>query len=359
MNILITADPELPVPPQLYGGIERIIDALVRGLQNRGHRVGLVAHRDSTCPADRVFAWSGLRSQAHFDTVHNTWDLMQAVRQFQPDVIHSFSRLQYLLPLMPLPLPKIMSYQRQPTQRTVNWASRLGGTSLTFTGCSEHIAAQGRALGGNWQAVHNFIEPTLYHFQPTVSDDAPLVFLSRLERIKGVHTAIAAARQANRRLLIAGNRVNTPDGQHYWETEIAPYLGNGVEYVGAVNDRQKNELLGQAAAMIVPIEWEEPFGIVFAEALACGTPVIACPRGALPEIVRPGVDGFLVNSVQDAVNAIAALPRLNRQHCRQRAEHYFSADAIVAQYEQLYQRQVEQIRIRDRKSSSPIVKKWT
>lgn len=337
MRILITADPELPVPPTLYGGIERIIDLLVRGLQARGHIVGLVAHRDSTCPVDRFFPWAGLRSQNKWDTLRNMATLGYAVRQFQPDVLHSFSRLVYLLPLLAMPLPKIMSYQRRPTEKTVKWAASFAGRSLLFTGCSEHIAQQGRSAGGKWRAIHNCVELEKYTFQPTVAADAPLVFLSRVERIKGAHTAIAAARKAKRRLLIAGNQVNTPEGQRYWQEEIAPYIGrDGIEYVGPVNDGQKNELLGQAAAMIVPIEWEEPFGIVFAEALACGTPVISCPSGSLLEIVRSGIEGFLVSDADAACEAIAKLVTLDRAQCRQRAEQCFAAEVIISQYEQLY-----------------------
>ena len=340
MNILLTADPELPVPPTLYGGIERIIDLLIEGLRQRGHRVGLVAHRGSTCAVDAFYPWSGLSSQSPGDTLRNTATLWQAVQRFQPDVLHSFSRLQYLLPLLPTALPKVMSYQRQPTGRTVGLAAKLAGTSLTFTGCSEHICRQGRPAGGQWHPIHNCVQLEKFTFQPQVAEDAPLVFLSRLDPIKGAHNAIAAAQQARRRLLIAGNRIDTPAGNAYWESQIAPHLGkDGIEYIGPVDDRQKNELLGQAAAMVVPIEWDEPFGIVFAEALACGTPVISTPRGSLPEIVRPGVDGFLVKSVEAAVEAIAQLSTLQRWDCRQRVIHHFSAEAIVGQYEALYRRQ--------------------
>ena len=112
---------------------------------------------------------------------------------------------------------------------------------------------------------------------------------------------------------------------------------DGIEYVGSVNDTQKNELLGQAAAMIVPIEWNEPFGIVFAEALACGTPVISCPRGALPEIIHHGTHGYLINSLSEASSAIDKLSQINRYACRQRVEECFSSQAIVDKYEQLYQ----------------------
>ncbi|OLP18522.1 group 1 glycosyl transferase [Leptolyngbya sp. 'hensonii'] len=338
MRILLTADPEIPVPPPLYGGVQRLVDTLISLLQAKGHPVGLIAHPDSTSTADRFFPFPGTASQRRWDTLRNIAAMGAAVQAFQPDVVHSFSRLVYMLPFLTRSLPKVMTYERQPTPRAVQWAARLGGDSLVFAGCSHHISRAGQAAGGTWRTVYNFVELETYTFQPAVAPDAPLVFLSRLERIKGVHTAIAAARRAGRRLLIAGNRVHSDEGEVYWQTEIAPYLGReGIEYVGPVNDAQKNELLGQAVAMIVPIEWEEPFGIVFTEALACGTPVIACPRGAVPEIVRPGVDGFWVNSVEDAVLAIAALPTLNRHACRQRVEEQFSAAAIVNQYEQLYQ----------------------
>ncbi|MDY7024129.1 MAG: glycosyltransferase, partial [Cyanobacteriota bacterium] len=189
-----------------------------------------------------------------------------------------------------------------------------------------------------WHPIHNCVEPEKFTFKPDVAEDAPLVFLSRIERIKGAHTAIKVAQKTGRPLLIAGNYSTTGEAGSYWENEILPHLGkNGIEYVGTVNDEQKNELLGQAAAMIVPIEWEEPFGIVFAESLACGTPVISCPRGALPEIVRPGIDGYLINTVEEACTAVENLPKIDRYNCRQRVEECFSTSAIVDRYEQLYQ----------------------
>jgi glycosyltransferase involved in cell wall biosynthesis len=231
-----------------------------------------------------------------------------------------------------------MSYQRYPSHTTTSWGVKLAQGSLSFTGCSDYICKIGRNAGGVWHTIHNCVELEKYTFQPNVAPDAPLVFLSRVERIKGAHTAIAIAKKTGRNLIIAGNHATTGEAGKYWQEEIVPYLGkDGIEYIGAVNDVQKNELLGQAAAMIVPIEWEEPFGIVFAEALACGTPVISCPRGALPEIVRQGIDGYLINSIEDAVVAVEKLPNINRYQCRERVEKYFSADVIVDKYEKLYQ----------------------
>jgi hypothetical protein len=142
----------------LYGGIERIVDALALELAARKHEVALVAHRDSTA-TDQMFPWPGLKSQLPLDTARNAAALWSAVHDFKPDVLHSFSRALYLLPLLRDRIPKIMSYQRHPGARQVAWAARLGGASLQFTGCSEHICRKGRAAGGTWHAIHNFVDP--------------------------------------------------------------------------------------------------------------------------------------------------------------------------------------------------------
>jgi glycosyltransferase involved in cell wall biosynthesis len=337
MRILMTVDPEIPVPPQTYGGIERIVDALAKALLNRGHEVGLAAHPLSTCKVTAFFPWVGLRSRNGIDALRNMRVLREAVAAFKPHVLHSFSRILYMLPLAANPLPKIMCFQREPTQRTVFLGATLFNGSLSFTGISDYISRQGRRAGGEWRTVYNFVDTDIYRFEPKVAQDAPLVFLSRVERIKGAHTAIAVARRTGRQLIIAGNHATFGPEFDYWTREIAPHLGSEIEYVGPVNDQQKNALLGQAAALIVPIEWNEPFGIVFAEALACGTPVISSPRGALPEIVRQGVDGFLVTTIEEACSAVAMIEKIDRRDCRQRAEDCFSAAIVSAQYEQLYQ----------------------
>jgi len=164
-----------------------------------------------------------------------------------------------------------------------------------------------------------------------------------VERIKGAHTAIEIARKAGRNLILAGNRVTSEDGAQYWNEMIAPFInGKDVEYVGPVTDSEKNSLLGEAAAFVVPIEWDEPFGIVFAEALACGTPVISCARGALPEIVEHGRHGFLINSIDDGVHAIRRISEISRIECRARVEKKFSADVVVTQYEELYEKLLQQ-----------------
>jgi glycosyltransferase involved in cell wall biosynthesis len=171
----------------------------------------------------------------------------------------------------------------------------------------------------------------------TIRPDAPLVFLSRVDRIKGAHLAIDIAEKSGRRLIIAGNIATSGDSERYWLQDVKPRVnGATIEYIGPVNDEQKSRLLGQAAALVVPIQWDEPFGLVFIEALACGTPVISFARGALPEIVRDGVEGFLGNTLEELIQATTRLGDIDRRACRRRVEECFSKNQIVGRYEELY-----------------------
>jgi glycosyltransferase involved in cell wall biosynthesis len=184
-----------------------------------------------------------------------------------------------------------------------------------------------------------------YTFVAAVPSDAPLVFLSRVEAIKGAHIAIAVAKRECRRLVIAGNHASTGEEGQYWREQIEPEIGrNGIEYVGPVDDLAKNALLGSAAALLVPVQWDEPFGIVFAESLACGTPVISCPRGALPEIVESGSEGYLAEEFESLCHGIRRVAEIDRSRCRRKAETFFSSQAVASQYEALYSRLIRQHR---------------
>jgi glycosyltransferase involved in cell wall biosynthesis len=336
-RLLLSADPPLPVPPSLYGGVERVVADLVGLLRQRGHEVALVAHRDSAAPADTHFAWPTTGEGGWRDLCANLGLLDRAIAGFRPDLVHSFSRLAYLGRHLVSARPKVMSYQRLPTPRTVRAAAALGRGSLTFTGCSEFICARGLASGGRWIAVPNCIDPARYAFVAAVPDDAPLVFLSRIEEIKGAHSAIHIARRSARRLVLAGNRPAGSIHERYFDERIAPEIdGREVEYVGPVDDVAKGALLGRAAALLLPLAWDEPFGIVMIEALACGTPVVVFRRGAAPEIVRDGIDGFVVNGVDAAVKAVAGIGRLQRLACREGVVARFGVDVVADRYEAVY-----------------------
>jgi glycosyltransferase involved in cell wall biosynthesis len=176
-----------------------------------------------------------------------------------------------------------------------------------------------------------------YDFQASVSDDAPLFFLGRIARIKGVHTAIEVARRTDRRLIIAGNVPDSQKEKSYFEAEIKPELdGDQIRFIGPVCDEEKNRYLGQAAALLMPIEWDEPFGIVMAEAMACGTPVIGRRRGAVPEVIKSGETGFLFDTIDEAVEAVEHIDAIDRRACWRRCKRLFSAQVLVDAYETLY-----------------------
>src|SRR6266404_8773557 len=240
MKILLPVDPFIEVPPKYYGGVERIVALLLLKLQQRGHTIGLVAYPGSTAPADYFVGWPHVQPNSLFAHAQNTLTLLKAYAEFCPALFHSFCRLLYLSPLLLKKTPKVMSYGRPTGGRQTTIAARLGGRSLAFTGCSEFIANMGRPHGGQWHAIPNFVDTELFEFSPTVADDAPLVFLSRIESIKGAHIAIDVAKKTGRRLLIAGNHAVAGDEHLYWLQAIEPQLGrNGVEYIGPVNDVEK------------------------------------------------------------------------------------------------------------------------
>ena len=333
LRIALTADPELPVPPKLYGGLERIVDMLARGLVARGHDVTLFAHPDSTS-AGRLIPWPGASSLSVVDTARNAATLMRAVANYKFDLVHSNSRIAYLTPILPLRVPKLMTYHRAITMRSVRLGHALSRGTLEFTAISEWMIQHVKHIG-RWSMIPNGVPLDAYTFHATVAPDAPLVFLGRIEEIKGPHLAIEIARRAGRRLIIAGN---IPNEKRDWvETHVLPHVdGDRVRYIGPVDDVQKNTLLGDAAAFLMPILWEEPFGIVMAEAMACGTPVLGLSRGAVPEVVQHGVTGFVERDIDGLVAAIGHLATLDRSVCRARVEHLFSDTAVVNGYLAVY-----------------------
>lgn len=343
MRILLTADPELPVPPGQYGGIERLVDMWCRELRRRGHAVALAARADSTAAVDALFPWPGKRSQHAGDCLRNSFALARACRRFRADVVHSSSRLAYTLPLLLARVPVIQTYHRTPGVRQIRRATHLASARrFILTGVSSFIAGLGRGGGGVWETVHNCIDIERLRFEPHVAAEAPLVFLSRLEEVKGAREAIAIARAAGRQLLLAGNHSADENATRYWREHIQPQIdGELIRYVGPVNDAEKSALLGRAAALLVPVQWDEPFGMVFAEALACGTPVITTPRGAAPEIVQPGRNGFLIDSQAAGIEAVRHVAEISRATCRADAEQRFTVRTAVDRWLSLYARVAE------------------
>jgi glycosyltransferase involved in cell wall biosynthesis len=339
LKIAVTVDPYVPTPPRYYGGIERVVDFLVRGLLARGHEVTLLAHPDSEF-AGTVVGYGVPPHTGSWARARELWQVGSYLRRHHRrlDVVHSFGRLAALLPILPArSLPKVQSYQRDELPlRGIRRARALAGASLRFTACSTQMYARRKLTpkDGEWATIYNGVDLDKYTLVPSVAPDAPLMFLGRIERIKGTHHAIALAKASSRRLVIAGNIAD----QAYFDDAVAPALdGDTVRYVGPVDDAAKNDLLGRAAALLMMIEWDEPFGIVMAEAMACGTPVVGFARGSVPEVVRDGVSGFAVTGLQEAVSAVARLGSLPRVGVRRDAEGRFGSEVIVSAYERLYE----------------------
>ena len=333
MRIAITADPELPVPPVLYGGIERIVDLLARRLVELGHEVTVFAHADSST-AGRLVPWKGHSSGSLTDTLRNAALLAFEVSRSRFEIVHSFSRVAYLAAILPLPVPKLMTYQREISLKTVRWGKALSGGSLHFSAVSRQMtqAAKDAAF---WHVVPNGVPLATYSFNLQPPPNAPLIFLGRIEEIKGPHLAIEISQRTGVPLVIAGNIPGAHKG--WYETHVAPHVdGRQIRYIGPVNDEQKNELLRQARALLMPILWEEPFGIVMAEALTCGTPVIGLRRGAVPEVIEHGVTGFVCDDVGEMLAAVLRAESLDRSQCRLSAERNFSGDVMTERYLSVY-----------------------
>lgn len=334
MKIAIIADPFIPIPPLNYGGIERIIHFLILGLKERGHEVVLVAHADSKVDAPLI---KYKNQNTRLATLHNILTINK-LKSFKPDVIHSFGRLINLLPFLSSNIPKIMSYQREPTLSQIKKAVLLSKKqTLSFTGCSDYISNQIKPFAVA-QTVYNGFPVHTYDPKFDYKEDAPLVFLGRIEHIKGTHIAIEIAQKTNKKLIIAGNI--PPDEEEYFNKKVKPFLSGEIEYIGPVNDIEKNILLGNALAFLMPIQWNEPFGIVMAEAMACGTPVIGFSRGSVPEVVENNVTGFVCTTTDEMVLAIGKLDSINRETVWKTAMRRFSSDSIVSEYLKLYEARI-------------------
>ena len=324
------------VPPLRYGGTERVVSYLTDGLVESGHDVTLFASGDSLTRAELVAgARRGLRLEPcrpdpialHLGMLLQVYD-----RAAEFDVIHCHT--DYL----GLPLARA---SRVPTVLTLHGRLDLPETHAVYRAApgvgfvSVSDAQRAPLRGVRWTGtVYHGLPTDLYRFHPTPG--RYLVFLGRISPEKQPDAAIRIAVQAGIPLKIAA-KVDRVDAE-YFATVVRPLLDHPlVEFLGEVDDRHKGELLGQALALLFPIDWPEPFGLALIEALACGTPVIARPRGSVPEIVRDGRTGFLCETEKDMAAATTRLSSLNRAACRREFEERFSVRAMVDAYERVYE----------------------
>ncbi|HMO88668.1 MAG TPA: glycosyltransferase [Lacibacter sp.] len=332
-------DPGILVPPKGYGGHERLVYMFAKEYARLGHEVHLLVTRGSEVEGCTVhpFGKEGFPPKK--------WDARMAIptawrflwkHRNDFDLIHNFGRLAYLLPVLNHPVKKIMTYGREISSGNIRVMNRLPNRNLVYTGCSRDLISRVQA-GGRWEAVYNAIPFEQYTVQPTVAPDAPLMFLGRIERIKGAHTAIAVAKATGHRLILAGNISPLVEEKKYFEGEIQPHIDSKqIVYVGALNDEQKNFYLGKAKALLFPIEWNEPFGMVMVEAMACGTPVIGFNSGSVNEVIDEGRTGFKVQTDAEMTYKIASISEIDRTDCRNQAVERFDVPVIAKHYLSLF-----------------------
>ena len=329
------------VPPQLYGGTERVVSYLTEELVRLGHEVTLFASGDSKTNAKLVAAcpralW---RDPNCRETLPHHIRLMELV--FAD--VSRFDLIHFHCDYLHFPL-----LRRCPCPNVTTLHGRLHEPDLgpLFAQYSEvplvSISnAQRRPLPGvNWQAtVYHGLPRDLHTYHQRPSDY--LAFVGRMSPEKGVDRAIEIARRAGMRLKIAAKIY--PEERTYYHDTIEPLLRGSrrwVEFVGEVGGRDKDEFLGNARALLFPIDWPEPFGLVMIEAMACGTPVIGWRNGSVPEVVTDGVTGFVVDSIQAAVQAVERVGSLSRRACRRVFEERFDAARMARDYMAVYRRLV-------------------
>ena len=353
MRIALISTPYLAVPPHLYGGTELVVYELAEGLVRLGHHVELFATGDSRTSAQLRFLYD--RGQWPPETLadlnHVSWALREIGEQGRFDVIHTHSAVALacarLAPATPMvytihhardeQLSAFYRYCQEPQYVAISEDQRRREI------CLRHV-----------DVIHHGLDPARYLCTPRPLGDY-VCFVGRYAREKGPHTAIDVARQAGVRIRMAGD-VHPPDVA-WAEAELRPRLAQPhVTEVGPVGSVVKARLLAHARALLAPIEWNEPFGLILIEAMLSGCPVVAFGMGSVPELVEDGLTGFIATSADHMVELLrpgGAVERIDRVACRARAVERFSADRMVADHVALYHRLTGTSASPPRRGSSP------
>jgi glycosyltransferase involved in cell wall biosynthesis len=344
LRIAMIAPPWFAVPPPAYGGIEAMVADLVDGLVARGHDVTLIAAGSPGTPAQRSIATypdpPSRRLGDPMPEVLHAATAACALDGMEVDVVHDHTLAGPLL-ARGRRVPTVVTAHGPVTGEPGDYLARLG-TTIDLVAISE---AQRRLRPEiNWLAtIHHGIDVASYPLGSGGGDH--LRFIGRFTPDKGAHLAIDAARRAGRRIVVAG-KCNEPAEHAYFDQAIAPRLGPDVQYVGEADAATKRELYAGATALLFPVQWEEPFGLVMVEAMACGTPVVALNRGSVPEIVCHGVTGEIVDDPADLPDAVERAESLDRRRCRAHVQNRFDLPRMVVAYEAAYRTVVDGIALR-------------
>ncbi len=333
MRIALIAPPFIPVPPIRYGGTELFIAQLAEGLQGLGIDVVVYTNGESTVGVEKRWIYETsqwpIKGEVYAnlqDINHTSWSVTDAWQDC--DLIHlnnapglAFSRW---------PGGKFVYTVHHPHDATLsefydNFPEVQYVTISRFQQARERMPRV--------RTIHHGVDLDQYIFRK--DKEQYLAFLGRIAPMKGTHIAIEVAKKAGMPLKIAGEV--QPAFQDYFETQVKPHIdGKFIEYIGEADLVAKNELLSNAAAMLFPIQWDEPFGLVMIEAMATGTPVIALPGGSVSEIVADGTSGYICRSIDEMVTRMAELSRLSTSKVRLHVEQNFSVERMVNDYARLY-----------------------
>ena len=335
LRIVVVAPPWFEIPPRAYGGIEWLCYWLVEGLITRGHDVTLIAAGQNHTRAQFIRTHDETPSPRLGEPLPELIHAARAARaldQLELDVIHDHS---FAGPLSAgaRAIPTVVT-AHGPVQGELGDYYRSLHPNVSLVAISE--AQRRNAPDLPWVAtVHNAIPVEEYPFR--TDKEEFVLFLGRMSPEKGPHLAIDAAREAGWPLVLAG-KCNEPREHDYFEREIQPRLGPDVDWIGQADVPTKKDLLARARCLLFPIQWEEPFGIVMAEAMACGTPVVALRGGSVDEVVEHEVTGFICDAASELPEAIKRAELIDPSDCRDRARLHFDVAAMVSRYESVYRR---------------------
>jgi len=332
VKIALVAPPFIAVPPENYGGTELFVAQLAEGLQAAGTEVVVYANGESTVNVER--RWRYERSQWPIKTDQNAWlKELDHTSWAMRDAARSCDILHLQAPVgLPtsnfLPTAVICTLHGPHDSRLTEFCERYPDVHYV---CISEFQCRQESMP-HLYTVHHGIDLSKYQLRE--KKDQYLSFIGRIAPIKGTHIAIDVAKRTGIPLKIAGDI--QPMYRDYFEAKIKPHLdGRLVEYVGLADLAAKNELLGNSLAMLFPILWNEPFGLVMVEAMACGTPVLALRGGSVPEIVRDGISGYVCRSVSQLAKRAMDL-HIEADVVRQYVEENFSLQRMVARYQELY-----------------------
>lgn len=325
------------VPPKKYGGTERVVYALTEELVKRGHEVTLFASGDSQTSAklESVFP-RGLREAKLKDPYGvNHWSLLNIGLcydlQNEFDIIHDH--------MAPISMPTA-NVATTSVVVTMHGAFNAENKRLFQTLRAPHIVTISESQVypvpniNHAGTVYNGLDMENYPFSAETDDY--LLFVGRISMEKGVHIAIEAAQQLDKRLIIAA-KVDKVD-QNYFREYVEPRLSDRIQWIGEVNEEERNKLMSKAVAFLHPVTWREPFGLTLIEAMACGCPVVALNMGSIPEIIKTGETGFVVEDLEAMIDAIDNIKSIDRAHCREYALQNFSAKRMADGYEEVYKK---------------------